>query len=85
MKQQCFGSHTVVAVAIIGRDVALVAPKNVGMVPINATAEGVRGQQFIHAARGGSAGKRYPEMAAPADRFRRQLDEQFRCGASEYT
>ena len=40
--QQSLVSHAVVAFAVIDRDVALVGPENVHMIPIDAPTEGTR-------------------------------------------
>src|SRR5690349_8476971 len=42
--QQSLGSHPVIAVGIIGTDIALVSPKEVHVLPINAMLESVAGE-----------------------------------------
>ena len=78
MLQQRLSRHAVVAVGIIGRDVAFISPENADATPINATAEGAGRQQLVQTTGRGTTGKRYPEPTTRRDRVRGSVDEQFR-------
>ena len=90
MLQQRLRRHAVVAVGIIGRDIAFICPEYADATPINATAEGAGRQQLVQATGRGTAGKRYPEATPSLNRVRGGVDEQFgrrpaSCPASPYT
>src|SRR4030095_16098891 len=53
--QESLDGHPIIALGVIGADVALVSPEEVDFFPVNAGVEGVTAQQFVYPSRGVSA------------------------------
>src|SRR5438046_1869407 len=62
-QQQLTTNHAVIAVRMIGEDGAFVSPANVHARPIYLRSKLLRGQETIHFARRGTAGKRDAEFS----------------------
>src|SRR5690242_2458008 len=77
--EQRLVNHPVIALRMVRRHTALVAPKEMHAIPDNSRAKLRRGEKRIERFRGGAAGERYGETTAGLDRCGGERNE-LRCG-----
>jgi len=73
--EQCFVRHPIIAVNVVGRDGAFVAPEKMHARPIDLRRKFRRGKQGVQIAGGRAAGQRDGKFSIDVDRIARERNK----------